>query len=186
MAGWRVISFIHSPSISGRSLLVWHDVSCRPALAPVHCATALLSWSDRAVLLNLPLLCWCLLTGDGLCGVRRMRRRGQHPPDGCSGGPAGGSIRTERREECAHRPGRQGTCRGLWGALQLLLRCTSACCMLERRGTRVCALVRNRRAGDCDRAVQCAAGTGKVACVGCLCTGKKVAREHDIRLDPFF
>ena len=32
----------------------------------------------------------------------------------------------------------------------------------------------------------CVAGTGKVACVGCLCTGKKVAREHDIRLDPFF
>ena len=33
----------------------------------------------------------------------------------------------------------------------------------------------------------CAAcsGTGKVACIGCLCTGKKVARETDQRLDPF-
>ena len=28
-------------------------------------------------------------------------------------------------------------------------------------------------------------GTGKVACIGCLCTGKKVARETDQRLDPF-
>lgn len=29
-------------------------------------------------------------------------------------------------------------------------------------------------------------GTGKVMCTGCLCTGKKVAHEHDPRLDPFF
>ena len=28
-------------------------------------------------------------------------------------------------------------------------------------------------------------GTGKVMCTACLCTGKKVAREHDPRLDPF-
>lgn len=32
----------------------------------------------------------------------------------------------------------------------------------------------------------CCSGTGKVMCIGCLCTGKKVAREHDIRLDPFY
>jgi hypothetical protein len=32
----------------------------------------------------------------------------------------------------------------------------------------------------------CCSGTGRVMCIGCLCTGKKVAREHDIRLDPFY
>ncbi|CAL5226211.1 g9050 [Coccomyxa viridis] len=36
-----------------------------------------------------------------------------------------------------------------------------------------------------DRCGSCS-GTGKVMCIACLCTGKKVAREHDIRLDPFF
>jgi hypothetical protein len=35
-----------------------------------------------------------------------------------------------------------------------------------------------------ERCATCS-GTGKVACIGCLCTGKKVARENDPRLDPF-
>lgn len=35
-----------------------------------------------------------------------------------------------------------------------------------------------------DRCATCS-GTGKVACIACLCTGKKVARESDPRLDPF-
>ena len=39
--------------------------------------------------------------------------------------------------------------------------------------------VAGERCGSCS-------GTGKVMCIACLCTGKKVAREHDIRLDPFF
>ncbi|EIE18921.1 hypothetical protein COCSUDRAFT_6492, partial [Coccomyxa subellipsoidea C-169] len=38
--------------------------------------------------------------------------------------------------------------------------------------------VAGERCGSCS-------GTGKVMCIACLCTGKKVAREHDIRLDPF-
>jgi hypothetical protein len=29
------------------------------------------------------------------------------------------------------------------------------------------------------------AGTSKVMCTGCLCTGKTMATEHDPRLDPF-
>jgi hypothetical protein len=29
------------------------------------------------------------------------------------------------------------------------------------------------------------AGTGKVACTACLCTGKQMATEHDPRIDPF-
>ncbi|KAL6769244.1 CPL6 [Auxenochlorella protothecoides x Auxenochlorella symbiontica] len=29
------------------------------------------------------------------------------------------------------------------------------------------------------------AGTGKVMCTSCLCTGKKLATEHDPRIDPF-
>ena len=39
-----------------------------------------------------------------------------------------------------------------------------------------------------DASERCAtcSGTGKVMCTGCLCTGKKVAHEHDPRLDPFF
>ncbi|CAL8463937.1 g3472 [Coccomyxa elongata] len=40
-------------------------------------------------------------------------------------------------------------------------------------------MVAGERCGSCS-------GTGKVMCIACLCTGKKVAREHDIRLDPFF
>eukprot|EP00884_Botryococcus_braunii_P021140 jgi/Botrbrau1/770/Bobra.0181s0024.2 len=35
-----------------------------------------------------------------------------------------------------------------------------------------------------DRCATCS-GTGKVACIACFCTGKKVARESDPRLDPF-
>ncbi|KAJ9512315.1 hypothetical protein QJQ45_012906 [Haematococcus lacustris] len=31
----------------------------------------------------------------------------------------------------------------------------------------------------------CCAGTGKVMCTGCLCTGKQLATEHDPRIDPF-
>lgn len=38
--------------------------------------------------------------------------------------------------------------------------------------------------GDRERCGSCS-GTGKVMCTACLCTGKKVAREHDPRLDPF-
>jgi RecJ-like exonuclease len=40
-------------------------------------------------------------------------------------------------------------------------------------------MVAGERCGSCS-------GTGKVMCIACLCTGKKVAREHDVRLDPFF
>ena len=29
------------------------------------------------------------------------------------------------------------------------------------------------------------AGTGKVMCTACLCTGKQLATEHDPRIDPF-
>jgi hypothetical protein len=28
-------------------------------------------------------------------------------------------------------------------------------------------------------------GTGKVMCTSCLCTGKKLATEHDPRVDPW-
>lgn len=43
----------------------------------------------------------------------------------------------------------------------------------------------NEGGEDAGRCATCS-GTGKVMCTGCLCTGKKVAHEHDPRLDPFF
>ena len=35
--------------------------------------------------------------------------------------------------------------------------------------------------GDCPSCQ----GLGKVMCTSCLCTGKKLATEHDPRIDPF-
>lgn len=40
------------------------------------------------------------------------------------------------------------------------------------------------QSGSRERCGSCS-GTGKVMCTACLCTGKKVVREHDPRLDPF-
>ena len=86
--------------------------------------------------------------------------------------------------------GRQGTgyitcgsCGGV-GAAQAAtaVNATSAePCKPERSA----ALVGSAGASSSERCA-CCSGTGRVMCIGCLCTGKKVAREHDIRLDPFY